>query len=44
LKLALQKLLLDTLAMGLLEGKFTEGEHILVDAKENGEMIFKREK
>ena len=44
LKRALQKLLLDTLAMGILEGKFAEGEHIIVDAKENGEMIFKRKK
>jgi hypothetical protein len=30
--------------MGILEGKFAEGEHIIVDAKENGEMIFKRKK
>jgi ATP-dependent Clp protease ATP-binding subunit ClpB len=44
LKRALQKLLLDNLAMGILEGKFAEGEHIIVDAKENGEMIFKRRK
>ena len=44
LKRALQKLLLDTLAMGILEGKFAEGEHIIVDAKESGEMIFKRKK
>jgi len=44
LKRALQKLLLDNLAMGILEGKFAEGEHIIVDAKENGEMIFKRKK
>jgi ATP-dependent Clp protease ATP-binding subunit ClpB len=44
LKRALQKLLLDTLAMGILEGKFAEGEHLIVDAKENGEMIFKRKK
>jgi ATP-dependent Clp protease ATP-binding subunit ClpB len=44
LKRALQKLLLDNLAMGILEGKFAEGEHIVVDAKENGEMIFNRKK
>ena len=44
LKRALQKLLLDTLAMGILEGKFAEGEYIIVDAKENGEMTFKRKK
>jgi ATP-dependent Clp protease ATP-binding subunit ClpB len=44
LKRALQKLLLDNLAMGILEGKFAEGEHIIVDAKDNGEMIFKRKK
>jgi ATP-dependent Clp protease ATP-binding subunit ClpB len=44
LKRALQKLLLDNLAMGILEGKFAEGEHIIVDAKENGEMIFKKGK
>ena len=37
-------MLLDNLAMGLLEGKFAEGEHIIVDAKDNGEMIFKKKK
>jgi len=44
LKRALQKMLLDNLAMGLLEGKFAEGEHIIVDAKDNGEMTFKKKK
>jgi len=44
LKRALQKLLLDNLAMGILEGKFAEGDHIIVDAKDNGEMIFKKKK
>ncbi len=44
LKRALQKMLLDNLAMGILEGKFAEGEHITVDAKDNGEMIFKKKK
>jgi ATP-dependent Clp protease ATP-binding subunit ClpB len=44
LKRALQKLLLDELAMGILEGKFAEGEHIIVDAKDNGEIIFKKKK
>jgi len=44
LKRALQKLLLDNLAMGILEGKFTEGDHIIVDAKDNGEMVFRGKK
>jgi len=44
LKRALQKMLLDNLAMGLLEGKFAEGEHIIVDARDDGEMIFKKKK
>ncbi len=42
LKRALQKLLLDNLALKMLEGTFTEGDHIIVDAKDNGEMIFEK--
>ncbi len=42
LKRALQKLLLDSLSMKLLEGKFSEGDHITVNAKDNGEMIFEK--
>jgi len=42
LKRALQKLLLDNLALRILGGTFAEGDHIIVDAKENGELIFKK--
>jgi len=42
LKRALQKLLLDNLSLKLLEGTFTEGNHITVDAKDNGEMRFEK--
>ena len=42
LKRALQKLLLDNLSLKLLDGTFTEGNHILVDATDSGEMIFEK--
>ncbi|HVO66838.1 MAG TPA: ATP-dependent chaperone ClpB [Syntrophales bacterium] len=42
LKRALQKLLLDNLALRILNGTFAEGDHVIVDAKDNGEMIFKK--
>ncbi len=42
LKRTLQKLLLDNLALRMLEGTFAEGDHIIVDAKESGEMIFEK--
>jgi ATP-dependent Clp protease ATP-binding subunit ClpB len=42
LKRALQKLLLDNLSLKILEGTFTEGNHITVDTKDNGEMTFEK--
>jgi ATP-dependent Clp protease ATP-binding subunit ClpB len=42
LKRALQKLLLDGLSMKILEGTFIDGDHIIVDAKDSGEMIFEK--
>ncbi|HYA14043.1 MAG TPA: ATP-dependent chaperone ClpB [Syntrophales bacterium] len=42
LKRALQKLLVDNLALRILNGTFAEGDHVIVDAKDNGEMIFKK--
>lgn len=42
LKRALQKLLLDNLSLKILEGTFTEGDHIIVDATDSGEMIFEK--
>jgi ATP-dependent Clp protease ATP-binding subunit ClpB len=42
LKRALQKLILDNLAMKILEGTFAEGDHILVDLTDSGEMVFKK--
>jgi len=42
LKRTLQKLLLDNLALRMLEGTFSEGDHIIVDAKDSGEMIFEK--
>jgi ATP-dependent Clp protease ATP-binding subunit ClpB len=43
LKRALQKFLLDPLAMKLLDGTFVEGDHILVDISD-GDIIFKKSK
>jgi ATP-dependent Clp protease ATP-binding subunit ClpB len=42
LKRALQKLLLDTLALKILQGEFTEGDHILVESTSSGELSFKK--
>jgi ATP-dependent Clp protease ATP-binding subunit ClpB len=42
LKRALQKLLLDNLSLKILEGTFTEGNHISVDSTDSGEMIFEK--
>jgi len=42
LKRTLQKLLLDNFALRMLEGTFSEGDHIIVDAKDSGEMIFEK--
>jgi ATP-dependent Clp protease ATP-binding subunit ClpB len=40
LKRALQKLLLDNLSMKILEGAFVEGDHILADIDDRGEISF----
>ncbi|MEN6318612.1 MAG: ATP-dependent chaperone ClpB [Syntrophaceae bacterium] len=42
LKRTLQKLLLDNLSLKILEGTFTEGNRITVDAKGNGEITFEK--
>ena len=42
LKRSLQKLLLDNLSLKILEGTFTEGNHIIVDSTDSGEMIFQK--
>ena len=42
LKRALQKLLLDNLALRILGGTFAEGDHIIVDSTGDGEMIFEK--
>jgi len=42
LKRALQKILLDNLAMKILEGEFHEGDHIRVDSTDSGEMVFRK--
>jgi ATP-dependent Clp protease ATP-binding subunit ClpB len=42
LKRALQKLLLDPLAMKILEGTFREGDTIRVDASETGEITMQK--
>lgn len=41
LKRSLQKMLLDRLALDILEGKFSEGDQIVVDVSE-GEIIFRK--
>jgi ATP-dependent Clp protease ATP-binding subunit ClpB len=43
LKRALQKHILDNLAMNLLEGAFHEGDRIMIDSSDSGDMIFKKE-
>ena len=42
LKRAMQKLLLDALALKLLDGTFKEGDDIVVDVNENQEVAFKK--
>jgi ATP-dependent Clp protease ATP-binding subunit ClpB len=42
LKRALQKILLDNLAMKILEGEFHEGDHIRVDSTDSGEVMFRK--
>lgn len=42
LKRALQKLILDILAMKILEGTFAEGDHIRVDSTDSGDMVFEK--
>jgi ATP-dependent Clp protease ATP-binding subunit ClpB len=42
LKRALQKLILDSLAMKILEGTFAEGDHIQIDSTDSGDMVFKK--
>jgi ATP-dependent Clp protease ATP-binding subunit ClpB len=41
LKRVLQKRVMDVIAMKLLAGEFTEGDHIVVDAQ-NGELVFSK--
>jgi ATP-dependent Clp protease ATP-binding subunit ClpB len=40
LKRAIQRLLQNSLALGVLEGRFVEGDHIIADAAPNGEIVF----
>lgn len=42
LKRALQKLLLDALALKLLDGTFKEGDAIMADVNDNHEIVFKK--
>ncbi|MDD5171031.1 MAG: AAA family ATPase, partial [Syntrophales bacterium] len=44
LKRALQKMLLDTLALQLLDGSFTEGDDILVDINDDRKIVFSKRK
>lgn len=44
LKRALQRLVMDPLAMKILSGEFQEGDNILVDADKNGELTFTKKK
>ncbi|MBN1662693.1 MAG: ATP-dependent chaperone ClpB [Deltaproteobacteria bacterium] len=41
LKRALQKLIVDKLAMEILEGAFREGNHVIVDATKDGDVVLK---
>ena len=41
LKRALQRLVQNPLAMGVLDGRFKEGDHIVVDAGEGGTLTFR---
>jgi ATP-dependent Clp protease ATP-binding subunit ClpB len=42
LKRAIQRLLQNPLAMAVLEGRFSEGDHIRADAARNGQLVFER--
>jgi ATP-dependent Clp protease ATP-binding subunit ClpB len=42
LKRAIQRLLQNPLALAVLEGRFTEGDRIVVDMDRNGELTFER--
>jgi len=44
LKRAIQRLLQNPLALAVLEGKFSEGDHIIVDRDTKGELTFRRSK
>jgi ATP-dependent Clp protease ATP-binding subunit ClpB len=42
LKRAIQRLIQDPLAMMVLEGRFADGDHILVDSGPDGQLRFER--
>ena len=42
LKRVISKHLVDPLALGLLKGEFAAGDHIAVDADEDGDLRFER--
>ena len=42
LKRALQKIVQDGLAMKILEGSIAEGDHVIVDVKGDGEVVFQK--
>lgn len=44
LKRALQRLVMDPLALKILSGEFKEGENVFVDVSKNGELTFTRKK
>jgi ATP-dependent Clp protease ATP-binding subunit ClpB len=44
LKRAIQRLLQNPLALAVLEGKFSEGDHIVVDKDPKGELTFRKSK
>jgi len=44
LKRAIQRLLQNPLALAVLEGKFSEGDHIIVDRDTKGELTFRKSK
>ena len=43
-KRAIQRLLQNPLALAVLEGKFSEGDHIVVDRDPKGELTFRKAK
>jgi len=42
LKRALQKIVQDGLAMKILEGSIVAGDHVIVDVKGDGEVLFEK--